>query len=589
MNTREKFDVLRDFKKHDRELAEYLLQTRRLNLGQLMVAAKELTQSSKPLYTHLVSLGFMFENEMRDIRAELLKIPALDLSLVKPSPAALKMLPAALAIRHRVLPMEIQQSQQLLPGVGAKPILPKQTAQQILLAVEATEDMSALDQISAYLHTKGITSVKLGLATTHDLQREIDRVYGERVTVDSLLLTHPNGEVPAQALLEAILQDAFDQEASDVHFEPEKRFLRVRIRVDGVLREVHMLHASVWPALVVRLKVLSNMNIAESRAPQDGRFQIHLGNYELNFRVACLPTTHGENFVLRLLDDRKSIVPLSKLGLAEHTMARLQSLLKRPEGMILVTGPTGSGKTTTLYSMLSQINQEEINIMTLEDPVEYPLPLIRQSQVSEKLDFANGVRALMRQDPDVILVGEIRDTETAQIALRAAMTGHQVFATLHTNSALSAVQRLCDIGVPSSTLAGNLIGVLGQRLVRRLCSHCKLAYCPSEAEMASLGLHREKNRTDGLHNSSEEGNDPILYRPGGCSVCREEGYIGRTALLEVLVLDEGMDALIANMASPPELARQARLSGFISLRDDAIRRVLAGETSIEEAARVVSL
>jgi type IV pilus assembly protein PilB len=575
MNEKEEFDILLNFKKNDRELAEVLLKTKRINSEHLMVAIKELNQSKKPLHTHLVNLGFVFENEIRDIRAELLKIPSLDLSLVKPSPDALKMLPAALAIRHRVLPMEIQQSPQSLPGVSTKPVLSGQIAQQILLAVDATEDLGALDQISAYLHTKGVVSIRLGLATTNDLQREIDRAYGERLTVDALLLSHADGEVPAQQLLQIILQDAFDQEASDIHLEPEKRFLRVRFRVDGVLREVHMLHASVWPALVVRLKVLSGMNIAESRAPQDGRFQIHLGEYELSFRVACLPTTHGENFVLRLLDDRKSIVSLTKLGLTEYTSRRLQSLLRYPEGMILVTGPTGSGKTTMLYSMLSQINTEDINIMTLEDPVEYPLPLIRQSQVGEKLGFADGIRALMRQDPDIILVGEIRDTETAQMALRAAMTGHQVFATLHTNSAISAVQRLYDMGVPPSVLAGNLIGVLGQRLIRKLCTHCKIAYCPDEADRQLLGI--------------QEKHDVVLYLPGGCSVCREEGYIGRAVLLEVLVFDEGLDTLVASMASPPELARQARLGGFLPLKEDAIRYVLAGQTSLEEAERVVSL
>jgi len=261
------------------------------------------------------------------------------------------------------------------------------------------------------------------------------------------------------------------REVSDIHFEPEANFLRIRYRIDGMLRQIRALHKSYWPAMTVRIKVLSGMNIAEMRAPQDGRIGLTVSGRQVDFRVACQPTIHGENIVLRVLDRQKGIVPLEDLGLADEHLQRLKLMIARPEGIILVTGPTGSGKTTTLYSVLNHINTEGIHIMTLEDPVEYPMALVRQTSVAEtsKLDFANGIRSMMRQDPDVILVGEIRDADTAEMAFRAAMTGHQVYSTLHTNSAVGTIPRLLDIGVLPDIMAGNIIGIVAQRLVRKLC------------------------------------------------------------------------------------------------------------------------
>ena len=278
--------------------------------------------------------------------------------------------------------------------------------------------------------------------------------------------------------------------SSDIHFEPEANFLRIRYRIDGMLRQIRALHKSYWPAMTVRIKVLSGMNIAETRAPQDGRIGAHrMRGRQVDFRVACQPTIHGENIVLRILDRQKGIVPLEDLGLAEEHLHQLKLMIARPEGIILVTGPTGSGKTTTLYSVLNHINSEGINIMTLEDPVEYPMALVRQTSVAEtaKLDFANGIRSMMRQDPDVILVGEIRDADTAEMALRAAMTGHQVYSTLHTNSAIGAIPRLLDIGILPDIMAGNIIGIVAQRLIRRLCDHCKSPYQAEAHEMHLLG------------------------------------------------------------------------------------------------------
>lgn len=545
-------------RKTDRDLAEKLLADKRLAPNELNIALAELKRGGGLLHTHIARLGLMSESILRDIRAGLLQMPVVDIAAQRPDPAAEILLSGSLAKHHRILPVA------------------RSSSGQVLLAVSDPHDLIAIDQVSAYLRTKGVTQVKLGLASEVDLHREIDRVFGERITVESIIATGGK-EPPVDKIVEAILQMAYDSEASDVHFEPDEYFLRVRMRIDGVLRQTHLLHSSIWAGLAVKLKVLAGMNIAENRAAQDGRFSTRLGINDIDFRAACLPTAHGENIVLRLLDKNKNIVPFKRVDISDHARRCIEALMAKPEGIVLVTGPTGSGKTTTLYSVLSEVSTESVNVMTLEDPIEYPLPLIRQTQVTEKIGFAEGVRALMRQDPDIILVGEIRDHETAEMAFRAAMTGHQVFATLHTNSALAAVQRLRDIGVSPDILAGNMIGVIGQRLSRKLCKHCKTPHLVSPHEQQLLGIA-----------SSEVANSRI-YKAVGCANCSQSGYRGRFVLMEVLVFDEKMDELIAGNASPPEMARHAREAGFVSLREDAIRRILSGDTTIEEVSRVVSL
>jgi general secretion pathway protein E/type IV pilus assembly protein PilB len=374
------------------------------------------------------------------------------------------------------------------------------------------------------------------------------------------------------------MTDAVKREVSDIHFEPEANFLRIRYRIDGMLRQIRALHKSYWPAMTVRIKVLSGMNIAEMRAPQDGRIGLTVSGRQVDFRVACQPTIHGENIVLRILDRQKGIVPLDGLGLAEEHLQHLKLMIARPEGIILVTGPTGSGKTTTLYSVLNHINSEGIHIMTLEDPVEYPMALVRQTSVAEtsKLDFANGIRSMMRQDPDVILVGEIRDAETAEMAFRAAMTGHQVYSTLHTNSAIGTIPRLLDIGILPDIMAGNIIGIVAQRLIRRLCDHCKSPYHAETHEMHLIG-------------TPADGSRPVLYRASGCERCDFQGYRGRIAIMELLRIDSGIDELIARRATTHEIRARAKEQGFITLADDGLRRVLNGTTSLEELGRVVDL
>jgi general secretion pathway protein E/type IV pilus assembly protein PilB len=305
---------------------------------------------------------------------------------------------------------------------------------------------------------------------------------------------------------------------------------------------------------------------------------MNISGRDVDFRCAAQPTIHGENIVLRILDRQKGIVPLDKIGLDDTQQEQLRRMMARPEGIILVTGPTGSGKTTTLYSMLNHINDEDINIMTLEDPVEYPMAMIRQTSVAEsaKLDFANGIRSMMRQDPDVILVGEIRDADTAEMAFRAAMTGHQVFSTLHTNSALGVIPRLLDIGVLPDIMAGNIIGVIAQRLVRRLCPHCRKPYPAGKEELQLLGANRFRQT-------------PILYRASGCHLCDYQGYKGRIAIMEILRFDSDLDDLVVRRATYREIRNAAIEKGFRSLAEDGLRRVVEGATSLEEVARVVDL
>ncbi|HNP63461.1 MAG TPA: GspE/PulE family protein [Woeseiaceae bacterium] len=553
-------------------LGERLIKAGLISEDQLQVALKEQSRNDEPLGRILVNLGLISEGVLRDTLGESLGHDAIDLATAIPDPDALKMVPKNIARRYSMLPINFDKNEKVLT-----------------LAMADTFNIVAIDQVAATLGSGiGISTLVAGEA---EIEAAIEQFYQYELSIQGILREIDTGEIdnlnvaveneeyshPLIRLVDAILADAVKRDASDIHLEPEAGFLRVRYRIDGVLRQVMALHRSYWPGMVVRLKVMAKMNIAETRAPQDGRISLTLAGRRIDFRVASQQTTHGENFVLRVLDRRKGILPLEKLNLVQATMTTLQVMMARPEGIILVTGPTGSGKTTTLYSMLNYRNDESVNIMTLEDPVEYPMAMIRQTSLNEaaKLDFANGIRSMMRQDPDIILVGEIRDEETAEMALRAAMTGHQVFSTLHTNSALGAIPRLIDIGVKPQIMAGNIIGIVAQRLVRRLCRHCKQAYAPDEAERTLLGISSTK--------------PVLLYREGSCEACSFMGYKGRLAVVEVLKINSEFDEMIARSATRKEMNEAAVQSGFKDLAHDAIRHVLAGTTSLSEISRVVDL
>lgn len=553
-------------------LGELMVQQGLISQDQLRIALIEQEQNDIPLGRQLVRLGFVSETMVRDLVAHTIGQESIDLTTVVADGDALQMVPEDFSRRYHLLPVAYEES-----------------TKTMIVAMADMFNVVALDQLRAMLG--GQIQLKPVLAAEAQLEEYIDQFYDYELSVDGILREIETGEIdyqslqtesdeytqPVVRLVGALLMDAVKKGASDIHFEPEFAFLRIRYRIDGVLQQVRSLHKSYWPGVSVRLKVVSGMDIAETRSAQDGRINMNLCGRPIDFRVSTHPTIHGENIVLRVLDREKSIIPLERMGLRASTLEELKLMMTRPEGILVVTGPTGSGKTTTLYSLLSHKNTESVNVMTLEDPVEYPVSLMRQTSVSEvnKVDFANGIRSIMRQDPDIILVGEVRDEDTATMAFRAAMTGHQVFTTLHTNSALGAFPRLSDIGISPDIMSGNIIGVVAQRLVRVLCPHCKEGAKPAPAERKILGLKRTE--------AAE------VFKSKGCKKCNLTGYRGRMAIIELLRIDDEMDALIARRAHLDELRAMALDKGFTTLAEDGVRRILEGYTSIEEVMRVIDL
>jgi type II secretory ATPase GspE/PulE/Tfp pilus assembly ATPase PilB-like protein len=558
-------------------IGEVLISRGQLNDDQLRIALQRQKNNNKPLCEELLDLNFITEQSMCEVVSEAAGYKYMSLEANAVNVAALTLIPKPVAIKFTLFPANFN------PLTG-----------QLLIVASNPDDILARDAISPFL-VQASTLAGRRITTTWriapsaEVLAAIDKFYDHDLSIDGILFELESGELdlnaltqagvsyshPIVRLTDAILSDAVSNGASDIHFEPEEQFLRIRYRIDGVLRRVRSLSKTHWMAILVRLKVLSGMNIAETRAPQDGRVSISLFGRQIDFRAASHPTIHGENFVLRILDRKIGIVSLDKLGMTEAQLTLLEQMLERPEGILLVTGPTGSGKTTTLYSILSHLNHENVNIMTLEDPVEYPLPLTRQTSIAEtiKLDFSNGIRSLMRQDPDIILVGEIRDHDTAKMALRAAMTGHQVFSTLHTNSALAAISRLHDLGIVDDMFASNLIGIIAQRLVRKLCPLCKARYTPNATERQIMGIDRNVQIN--------------AYLPVGCPNCENLGYKGRLAIMEILRFDRDLVELVTQHASLKELSDYAQAHQFIPLSDDGIRRVQEGVTSLSEVRRVV--
>jgi len=553
-------------------LGQQLLSRKIITQDQLNIALKEQKKTSQLLGKTLVSLGFISEACLRDILGSLFSRQTVDLALCLPDPDALQLIQRQTCQQFHIIPVSLDK-----------------TNNSLSIAMADIYDLTLIDKISL-LSGQQLKIIPL-LSSEGDISRAIDRFYGYALSIEGILDEIETGTIesgqfdspsndyrqPFVRLLNAILADAVKRGASDIHFEPEEHFLRLRYRIDGVLRPVRNFHRDYWSPLLVRLKVVSNMNIAETRAPQDGRIKIHIYNHPVDFRVSSLPTTDGENMVLRVLDRHKSIVDIHQLGLSDTSLEHLKHIMSRPAGIILVTGPTGSGKTSTLYSMLSWLSSEDINIMTLEDPVEFPLELIRQTSINEvaRMDFADGIRSIMRQDPDVILVGEIRDADTASMAFRAAMTGHQVYSTLHSRSAAASIQRLVDMGVSTELMAGNIIGIIGQRLARRLCIHCRQKHIATESEMKLLGLNTDQ---------------PVsVYHPTGCDRCQHTGYSGRIAIMEIMPIDARLNQMITQNSSVTEISGYLQSRHFISLADDGRRYILQGKTSLDEICRVIDL
>lgn len=553
-------------------LGDLLLEKGLITQDQLRIALHEQKVQGKPLGETLNLLGFVTEVAMRGALAENLGEQAISLKNIAADAIALRLIPKQTAKQHTLFPVSYNAENH-----------------ELIIASADPNNIMVADQINALVSAGTRTIWRLASPT--EILSAIEQFYGHELSIDGILHELETGNIdigglrqnpegyshPVVRLIDSLLSDATLRGASDIHLEPELQFLRIRYRIDGVLQQVRVLHLRYWSAMVVRLKVMAGMNIAETRAPQDGRISLTISGSQVDFRCAVQPTIHGENFVLRILDRKRGIVPLAGLGLSEHQLTQMQLMLARPEGILLVTGPTGSGKTTTLYSILGHLNDEGVNIMTLEDPVEYPMPIIRQTSVSEavKMDFAEGIRSMMRQDPDIILVGEIRDQDTAEMALRAAMTGHQVFSTLHTNSAIRSIPRLLDLGIKPDVLSGNIIGIVGQRLVRKLCPACRRADTPSPIEARLLGLNKNASCT--------------LYRAVGCPSCNMSGYRGRTSIVELLKFDSGLDELITQRASLRAMNQHALDLGFVTMAEDGLRRVRDGVTTIDEIARVVDL
>ena len=595
-------------------LVTLLLETGVISEDQARIALTERSQTGDRLPDILARLGFVTDAIVRDAVGGALGVESVDLGRTVVEAEAMAAVPEPVARRFMAVGLTLEHDVDGIP-------------RRLGVAMADPFDVIALDHLRSLLGDN--VEIVPFLAGRSDIERFLERAYRHDLSVTGILREIETGEAdptgfpvsadeysqPIVRLVDLLLTDAVKRGASDIHFEPEAGFLRVRYRIDGVLRQVRSLHRSYWSAIAVRLKVMCGMNIAETRAPQDGRMTLSVSGRGVDFRVSSLPTVHGENIVLRVLDRSHGIVSLDELGMSSHALAELRRMLDRPEGVILVTGPTGSGKTTTLYSILAHLDREAVNIMTLEDPVEYPMARIRQTSVNEavKLDFAAGVRSLLRQDPDIILVGEVRDADTAAMAFRAAMTGHQVYSTLHTNSAVGAIPRLLDIGVAPGVLAGNIIGIVAQRLVRRLCPDCRQpaaspagapaaagGRAPPESRYPSAGAaldapggdpgvrDRDRDRDRGCAESPRDAVFPP-FRPAGCPRCDHQGYRGRIALTEVLRFDAEIDALVARRAPAHELLEAAEHRGFVPLARDAMRRVAEGSSTLEEVSRVVDL
>lgn len=552
-------------------IGERLVAQGLITEDQLNVALQEKKVSGKLLGEVLVDLGFIAEDALTAFLAQSAGFEVFDHKHTLIDGDALALMDKQTAQKYQVLPVSL-------------------TREEIVIAMADPYDIMAMDAIRRMV-PKGV-AIKTQVATPSILSEAIDAAYGYASSINAIMKELEEGKAPDLTtlkeneaythpivrLVNALVFDAVKLGVSDLHFEPEENFVRLRYRLDGVLYTAQILHKQHWSAISQRIKIMCNMNIADKLAPQDGRFNLSVGGREADFRVSSLPTVHGENIVMRVLDQSQNIIPLAKLGFSPHNLELIKVAQKRPEGVIIVTGPTGSGKSTSLYSMINEINNVEVNIQTLEDPVEYSLPMIRQTAIREGvLDFADGIRALLRQDPDIIFIGEIRDGVTAEMALKAAMTGHQVYTTLHTNDSFGAIPRLLDLGLKPGMIAGAIIAIFAQRLVRKVCPECRVAHTATDEECMIMKM--------------DPANPPTIYKAkqGGCQACKGQGYKGRTSVVEILSMDEELDTVIANGGSKADLKAKAVEKGFKNMKDDGILKVLEGITTLESLATAVDL
>lgn len=550
-----------------KRLGEILVEAGKLTSAELEKALAEQAKTKKHLGEVLAELHFLSENEILDALSQQLSLDKIDLEREFINPEVARCIPREVAKKYHLIPIRENNNKLIVAmndplnifAIDDITFITKKAVQPCLANYDAIE--KAIEQyFSKQTTDKALEDLKNEYKVELD-----DRI--DQAVIDEIQ------SAPAVRLTNSIINQAITNSASDIHIEPFKYNVKVRYRVDGVLVESMEIPKSLFSAVSTRIKIMAGMNIAEKRIPQDGRIEMEVNGNRYDFRVSSLPTVFGEKIVIRILNGESVLFDRSKLDFTEHENALIDSILSSPYGIILLTGPTGSGKSTTLYTMLQELNTSDKNIITVEDPVEYTLQGINQVQVNNKagLTFASSLRSILRQDPDVVMIGEIRDEETAHIAVRAAITGHLVLSTLHTNDAPSTLTRLMDMGVESYLVAESIVGIIGQRLLRRLCPLCKKEYIPGDSERKIL-------REDTI---------PRLYKAVGCPACHNTGYRGRLAIHEVMVLNSQLRSLIEKGSNAEELRKMALENGMIPLYDNCKQLVLKGVTTISEMVKTV--
>ncbi len=552
------------------KLGDLLIKSNSLTPSQLESALKEQKQTGMRLGEILLKNGWLSESQLIEALSTQLHIPMVSTSRYRPMPEAVRLVPQNMAERLKVIPLTITDEDSLMVATADPLNIVAADELRMVSGKEITFGLCAASQIMR------------DLGRIYDIQESLDDAEVEVVDTTndgveielgrSVIGSAGADDAPVIKIVNRILEQAVGDRSSDIHIEPFEKSTQVRFRVDGQLFNALDFSRGLHPAVTSRIKIMANIDISEKRKPQDGRILIKVMDRRVDLRVSTLPTVYGEKTVIRVLDQNNAMVGLEKLGFNQTDRDRIDRLLKVPYGIILVTGPTGSGKSTTLYSFLERINTPDVNIVTVEDPVEYSINGINQVQVSDKAGrtFGSVLRAILRQDPDKIMIGEIRDTETANLAIRAALTGHLVLSTLHTNDAPSAPIRLGDMGVPPFLVASSTVAVIAQRLVRKLCSECKTPYTIPSSLCDSLGI------PDGS----------VAHRPVGCDYCRGTGYAGRTSLFEIMEMTEQLREHIIDQESVAKIRKIAVETGMTTLRNAGISRVLDGTTSMEEMMNV---
>jgi len=558
-----------------KKLGDILVEAGLISSAQLKDVLSMQKESGKKIGELLIDLGYLTSKSMIEVLEFQLGIPYVNLAVYPVEAQTVRAIPENMARKYEIVPIKFENN-------------------TLTVAVSDPTNDNALDDVRIYtgLEVQPVMAdadqIKNLIARHFGSQRAIEAVeefnkansMSARSQVAAVIEAEAAQDVnesPAVKLINILIEQASQSGASDIHIEPQNRKVRIRFRIDGQLQDIMQPDIEILPAIVSRIKVVAGMNIAEKRIPQDGRITYKMGQKVIDMRISVLPAIFGEKVVIRLISKETFDIPKEKLGFLPENLATFGSILKNPHGIVLVTGPTGSGKTTTLYTALKELNQDNVNIVTVEDPVESTIEGITQVAVNNKagLNFANALRSILRQDPDIILIGEIRDAETAEIAVRAAITGHLVLSTLHTNNASSSVARLIDMGIQPFLVSTSLVGILAQRLVRRICSNCKTSYTPS-AEQIELFDTSNKD-------------DLIFYKGKGCEVCKGTGYKGRLAVHEVMKIGSELRQGIYNGESADKLNDIAIKSGMISLRENCKRLVLEGVTTFEEMVRVAFL